>query len=53
MGIIERKARTRRAIETKILDAAWHIGKTEGWEALSMRKIAEIIEYTIKTAIGF
>ena len=29
-----------------ILEAALHIGKTEGWQALSMRKIADIIEYT-------
>ena len=29
-----------------ILDAAYDIVKDEGWQALSMRKIADKIEYT-------
>jgi len=46
MGIIERKQRLKQKNKADILEGALKIGKTEGWQALSMRKIAEIIEYT-------
>jgi AcrR family transcriptional regulator len=46
MGIIERKQRLREITRKNILDAALKIVNNEGWQALSMRKIAQIIEYT-------
>ena len=46
MGIIERKQRLREKTRKNILDAALVIVNNEAWQALSMRKIAEIIEYT-------
>lgn len=46
MGIIERKQRLREITRKNIVDAALVIVNQEGWEALSMRKIAAIIEYT-------
>ncbi|MTH15836.1 TetR/AcrR family transcriptional regulator [Flavobacterium sp. LC2016-01] len=47
MGIIERKLRNRENIRNTILTAALEIVKKEGWHSLSMRKIAQIIEYTV------
>ncbi|GAB2687874.1 TetR/AcrR family transcriptional regulator [Mucilaginibacter koreensis] len=46
MGSKERKQRLKDETRTNILDAALAIGKKEGWQALSMRKIADVIEYT-------
>ncbi|WDF56458.1 TetR/AcrR family transcriptional regulator [Mucilaginibacter sp. KACC 22063] len=46
MGIKERKQRLKDETRINILDAALAIGKEEGWQALSMRKIADVIEYT-------
>lgn len=46
MGIKERKQRLKDDTRNNILDAALTIGKKEGWQALSMRKIADVIEYT-------
>ncbi len=46
MGSKERILRLKDETRTKILDAALHIVNTEGWQALSMRKIADEIEYT-------
>lgn len=46
MGIIERKQRTREEIRIKIMEAALNIARADGWNGLSMRKIAEQIEYT-------
>ena len=42
----DRKQRLKDDTRKNILDAAMRIGKEEGWQALSMRKIADIIEYT-------
>lgn len=47
MGIIERKLRNRENIHNTILKVSLEIVKKEGWQALSMRKIAEAIEYTV------
>src|ERR1044071_1405989 len=47
MGIAERKQRQREEIRAGILDAAWHLVHEEGWAALSIRKIAEAIEYSV------
>lgn len=46
MGIIERKQRAKEHTKDSILKAALKIVKQECWQALSMRKIAEIIEYS-------
>ncbi|MFD0750274.1 TetR/AcrR family transcriptional regulator [Mucilaginibacter calamicampi] len=46
MASKDRKQRLKDDTRKSILDAAMRIGKEEGWQALSMRKIADIIEYT-------
>src|SRR5579863_10462461 len=46
MGSKERISRLKENTRVNILDAAYDIVKDEGWQALSMRKIAEKIEYT-------
>jgi AcrR family transcriptional regulator len=47
MGILERKLRHKQEIKTSILEAAWQLVEQEGWHALSIRKIADAIEYSI------
>src|SRR3954447_19681288 len=47
MGIVERKIRQKEEVRTSILEAAWHIVTVEGWQSLSIRKIAEAIEYSV------
>ena len=49
MGIAERRARDRTELRTKILDAARAIVRKEGFGALTIRKIAEAIEYAPAT----
>ncbi|SMG25767.1 TetR/AcrR family transcriptional regulator [Paraburkholderia susongensis] len=49
MGIVERKNRQRQALRERILDAARRIVMREGFAALSMRKIADAIEYSPAT----
>jgi len=46
MASADRKQRLKDDTRKNILDAAMRIGREEGWQALSMRKIADIIEYT-------
>jgi AcrR family transcriptional regulator len=46
MGIIERKQMEKEAIRKKILDAASEILVEEGYDKLSIRKIASKIEYS-------
>ncbi|HEY4110626.1 MAG TPA: TetR/AcrR family transcriptional regulator [Puia sp.] len=46
MGSKERIHRLKEQTRVNILDAAHDIVKDEGWQALSMRKIADKIEYT-------
>ncbi|MBK1440024.1 TetR/AcrR family transcriptional regulator [Parapedobacter sp. ISTM3] len=46
MGSRERIQRMKDENRMNILDAALQIVKEDGWQALSMRKIADIIEYT-------
>jgi len=46
MGSKERIARLKEDTRSNILDAALDIVKEDGWQALSMRKIADKIEYT-------
>src|SRR2546430_5017122 len=46
MGIKERQERDREAVRRSILDAARDLFVTEGYEQVSIRKIAERIEYS-------
>ncbi len=46
MGSIDRRAREKAEVQEKILAAARELFIREGHEAVSMRKIAEAIEYT-------
>ncbi|WP_143309160.1 TetR/AcrR family transcriptional regulator [Chitinophaga vietnamensis] len=47
MGISERKLRHREEVKASILHAAKQLVKMEGWQALSVRKIADVIEYSV------
>src|SRR6185295_1016132 len=47
MGIAERKIRQKEEVRSSILKAAWQVVMEEGWQALSIRKIAEGIEYSV------
>jgi AcrR family transcriptional regulator len=46
MGSKDRILRQKEETRKNILDAAYCIAKEEGWKGLSMRKIADKIEYT-------
>ncbi|MFD2936241.1 TetR/AcrR family transcriptional regulator [Spirosoma flavum] len=46
MGILERRLRQKVEVKTSILQAAWQLVLEEGWQALSIRKIADAIEYS-------
>ena len=47
MGIAERKIRQKEEVRSSILKAAWQLVEKDGWQALSVRKIAEAIEYSV------
>src|SRR5262245_41773091 len=47
MGVTERRLRDREKIKSAILSTAWQMVKEEGWQSLSIRKIADAIEYSI------
>ena len=47
MGIAERKIRQKEEVRCSILKAAWQLVIEEGWQALSIRKIADAIEYSV------
>jgi len=46
MSSKDRKQRVKDETRKNILESALRIGKEEGWQALSMRKIADSIDYT-------
>jgi AcrR family transcriptional regulator len=46
MGVKERREREKSETRDKILDAARELFVTEGFEGVSMRKVAETIEYS-------
>ncbi len=46
MGISERKQRQLEEVRSTILKQSWQIVEDEGWQALSIRKIADAIEYS-------
>src|SRR5258705_3256567 len=47
MGIVERKLRQKEEVKASILTASWQLVEKEGWQALSIRKIADAIEYSV------
>ena len=47
MGIAERKLRQKEEFRTSILEAAWQQVMADGWQSLSIRKIADAIEYSV------
>ena len=47
MGITDRKQRQKEEIRTSILDTAWEMVVTEGWQSFSIRKVADAIEYSV------
>lgn len=47
MGIAERKIRQKEEVRSSILRAAWKLVVQDGWQALSIRKIADAIEYSV------
>ena len=49
MGITERKGRQRAELRARILDASRTIISRDGFDALTMRKIADAIEYSPAT----
>jgi AcrR family transcriptional regulator len=49
MGIKERRDRERQELKQAILDAAREIAAHEGWQAVTIRKVAERIEYSPPT----
>jgi AcrR family transcriptional regulator len=49
MGILERKTRHKESLRQDILDAAREMFVRDGYEGVSMRKIAERIEYSPTT----
>jgi len=49
MGIVERKQRQRENLRQQILDAALDVFATEGFQRVSMRRLAEKIEYSPST----
>jgi AcrR family transcriptional regulator len=46
MGVNERREREKQQVRGKILDAARELFVAEGYEAVTMRRIAEAIEYS-------
>jgi AcrR family transcriptional regulator len=46
MSHIERRLRAKEEMKQSILDAARNIAAKEGWQAVTIRKIADEIEYT-------
>lgn len=49
MGPMERKERERLALRGKILDAARRLFAEQGYEAVTMRTIAQAVEYSPRT----
>ena len=47
MGITERRLRQKEEVRSRILSTAWQMVKEEGWQSLSIRKIADAIEYSV------
>lgn len=46
MGIVERRERLRKQVRFDIINTAREIAREEGWQSVSIRKIADVIEYS-------
>lgn len=46
MGVAERRARHKASLRTQILDAARELFARDGYEAVTMRRVASAIEYS-------
>ena len=53
MGVKERQEREREAVARAILDAARELFVAEGYQNVSIRKIAEKIEYSPAAIYGY
>lgn len=53
MGIKERQERDREAVRRAILDAARDLFVREGFENVSIRKVAELVEYSPAAIYGY
>jgi AcrR family transcriptional regulator len=49
MGIKERRERERQELKQSILLAAREIAARDGWQAVTVRKVAELVEYSPPT----
>ena len=49
VGVVERREREREEVRRKILEAARDLFASEGYEKVTMRRIAEAIEYSATT----
>ncbi len=47
MSIAERRIREKEAMRSNILSTGWQIVTDEGWQSLSIRKIADAIQYSV------
>lgn len=47
MGITERRLKQKEELRSRILATAWQMVKEDGWQLLSIRKIADAIEYSV------
>jgi AcrR family transcriptional regulator len=47
MGITDRRVRQKQEVRSAILTTAWQMVKSEGWQSLSIRKVADAIEYSV------
>jgi AcrR family transcriptional regulator len=52
MGHIERKQREKENTRNAIMKAALEIAIAEGWQAVTIRKISEAVEYTTSIVYG-
>lgn len=46
MGIPERRLRQKEKVRADILETAWQLVMKDGWQSLSIRRIADAIEYS-------
>lgn len=53
MGIIERRERHKKELREAILQSAWKLVNDEGWQNLSIRKIADAIEYSVPVVYDY
>jgi AcrR family transcriptional regulator len=47
MSITERRLRQKEEVRRLIIETAWNIVLNDGWQSLSIRKLADAIEYSV------